>query len=120
MILGVLSVVFFEFEAHLLFIHHFALQLLAQFLLGVQILLQNLLVVGLLLRLNLVLLVQLLQLGLVLLRDLTDKHAVVSPLAILEKDGEDLPDVGNNRILRLCVLEAVLDQFVESDGVNVE
>ena len=66
MILGVLRVVFLEFEPHLLLIHHLALELLAHFLLRVEVLFKNLLVVGLLLGLALVVSVELLQLCLVL------------------------------------------------------
>ena len=48
MVLCVLRKVLLEFEAHLLFVHHFTLKLLAHLLLSVEVLLEHLLVVGLL------------------------------------------------------------------------
>lgn len=49
MIFGILRVVFFELEAHLFLIHHFSLELFAEFLLRVQVLLKHFFVVSLLL-----------------------------------------------------------------------
>ena len=60
-VLGVLRKIFLQLQAHLLLVHHFALQLLAHLLLRVEVLLEHLLVVGLLLRLLLVVAVELLQ-----------------------------------------------------------
>ena len=53
-----------------------------------------------------------------LLGNLTDQHSVVSSTAVLKKDGEDFPDVGDHRVFLLSVLQARLDQFVETDGVD--
>ena len=66
-ILGVLRVVFFKLETHLLLVHHFSLEFLTHFLLSVEVLFEYLLVVGLILRFLLVLAVQLLKLSLMLL-----------------------------------------------------
>ena len=60
-VLGILRKIFLQLQAHLLLVHHFALQLLAHLLLRVEVLLEHLLVVGLLLRLLLVVAVELLQ-----------------------------------------------------------
>ena len=106
-ILCVLRVVLLQLETHLLLIHHFSLKLLAHFLLRVKVLLEDLLVVGLLLRFFLVIKVQLLQLRLVLLRDLTDEHSIVGSTTVLKKDGEDFPNVGDHRVLLLRVLQTV-------------
>jgi len=108
-ILGVLSVILLQLETHLLLVHHFSLELLAHFLLRVEVLLEDLLVIGLLLRFLLVVTVQLLQLRLVLLRDLTDEHPIVGSTTVLEKDGEDFPNIGDHRVLLLRVLQTVLD-----------
>lgn len=48
-VLGILRKIFLQLQAHLLLVHHFALQLLAHLLLRVEVLLEHLLVVGLLL-----------------------------------------------------------------------
>ena len=119
-VLSVLSIILFQLEAHLLLIHHFSLQLLAHLLLGVQVLFEHLLVVGLFLRLFLVVAVQLLQLGLVLLRDLTDQHSVISAAAVLEQDCKNLPDIGDHRVFLLSVLQAGLNEFIEANRVHEE
>ena len=48
-ILGILSVVLFQLQTHLLLVHHFSLKLLTHFLLRIKVLLEDLLVVSLLL-----------------------------------------------------------------------
>ena len=96
MVLRVLRIVLLKFQSHLLFVHHFSLELFTHFLLGVEILLQHLLVVGLLLGFLLVVFVELLQLGLMLLRDLTNEHAIVCTAAVLEQDSKDFPNVGDH------------------------
>ena len=109
MIFGVLGIILFEFKSHLLLIHHFTLQLLTHLLLSVQILFQNLLVVGLLLRFFLVLCIQLLKISLVLLGNLRDEHSVVSTATVLQQDGKYFPNVRDHRVLLLSVLQACLD-----------
>ena len=75
---------------------HFSLELFTHLLLSVEILLQHLLVVGLFLGFLLVVFVELLQFGLVLLRDFTNEHAIVCTTAVLEQDSEDFPNVGDH------------------------
>ena len=94
MVLRVLSIIFLKLQPHLLFVHHFSLELFTHFLLSVEILLQHLLVVGLLLRFLLVVFVELFQFSLVLLRYLTNEHPIVCPATILEQDSKDFPNVG--------------------------
>ena len=96
MVLRVLRIIFLKLQSHLLFVHHFSLELFTHFLLSVEIFLQHLLVVGLLLGFLLVVFVELLQLGLVLLRNLTNEHAIVRSAAILEQDSKDFPNVGDH------------------------
>ena len=84
MIFGVLSEVFFEFESHLPLVQHLALKLFNHFLLCIEVLLENFLVISLLLRFLLIVPIKLLQLDLVLLRDLTDEHSIISATAILQ------------------------------------
>ena len=89
-ILRILRVVLLQLHTHRLLVHHFALQLLAQLLLHVQVLLEHLLVVGLLLGLPLVIAIEILDLLLVLFRNLTDQHPVICSLAVLEQNRENL------------------------------
>ena len=89
-ILRILRVVLLQFHTHRLLVHHFALQLLAQLLLHVQVLLEHLLVVGLLLGFLLVIAIEVLDLLLVLFRNLTDQHPVICSLAVLEQNCENL------------------------------
>jgi len=115
MVLRILREVLLQLETHLFFVHHFSLKFLAHLLLGVQVLLQHLLVIGLLFRLLLVVTIELLQSGLVLFGNLTDKHAVICAAAIFKQDGKDFPNVRDQRVLFLRVLQAVLNQLVKSD-----
>ena len=96
MVLRVLRIVFLKLQSHLLFVHHFSLELFTHFLLSVKIFLEHLLVVGLLLGFLLVVFVELLQLCLVLLRNLANEHAIVRPAAVLEQNSKDLPNVGDH------------------------
>ena len=95
-ILCILSVVFLKFESHLTLVHSLTLELFAKFVLSVEVLFEDLLVVGLLLRFLLVLFVECVQLGFVLFTDLTNEHTVVSPAAVLKQNGEYFPDISDH------------------------
>ena len=120
MVLRILLVVLFEFESHLSLVHSLPLELLTEFMLSVQVFLEDLLVVCLLLRLLLVLFVKSIKLSLVLLANLTDQHTVVSPAAVFEQDGEDLPDIGYHGVLLPSVLETLLDELIEANRIYEE
>ena len=120
MIRRVLSEVLLQFQTHLLLIHHLSLQLFANLLLSVKIFFKNLLIVGLFLGLLLIVTVEFVKFGLVLLRNFTDQHTVVSAAAVLEQDRKDFPNARNYRILLLSVLQAAFDQFIEAHRVDEE
>jgi len=119
-VLGVLHVVLFQFESHLPFIRLFSLQLFAVLLQGILILLEHLFVVGLLLEFSLVVAVQLVKGVFVLFGNFTDEHAVVCAAAVLEQDGEHLPDIRNDRVLLFSVLQTLLNQLVETHRIHEE
>ena len=89
-ILVVLREVFLQLQPQRFLAHHFALELLAQLPLRVQVLLQHLLIVSLLFSLPLVVTVKTLNLFLVLPGNLADQHPVIRSAAVLKQDCEDL------------------------------
>ena len=73
---------------------------------------------GLLLEFGLVLRFQLREHVLVLLGDFGDQHAIVRATAVLQQYGKDLPDIRDQRELFVCMLQALLYQFVEAHRVD--
>ena len=52
-----------------------------------------------------------------LLRYLLDHHLVIGFAAVLEQDGKDFPHGCEQGVLILCMLKALMDHLVETEGV---
>lgn len=82
-VFSVLHVFFFELKSHLSLINSFSLQLFTVFLKDLHVLSQDLIVVGLFLKLLLVVFVKLVNFSLVLFRYFRYEHSVVCSAAVL-------------------------------------
>ena len=90
---SILSVVFVELLTQLLLFSAFSFELLAHFFKSLYVFFEHFLVLLLLAALLIEICLKPLQLGLVLLGDFADQHAVVRTAAVLEQDCEHFPDV---------------------------
>ncbi len=61
---------------------------------------------------------ELLQSQFVLLVDFRNEHTVVSAAAVLQQDGEHLPDVGDDCVFLVTVLQNLSDELIEPNRIN--
>jgi hypothetical protein len=94
-IFGVLQVVLFKFQTHLLFICPFTFNLFAKPLQSVIIIPQNFLVISLFKKFLLVISFQSLNLSFLIARYFTYQHLVVSAATILQQNGEHFPHISD-------------------------